>query len=83
MVKSPPENATLRPSMRTVPVTELAGFKPTTSSSSQSAVPAIAPISWNVPGSSRSATRSRTVSRPREWWKSTLSAPPISFANSV
>ena len=66
IVKSPPLNATLRPFTNTVPATELAGFSLATWSPSHVAVPAMAPISWNVPGSSSSATRSRTVNRPRE-----------------
>ena len=41
------------------------------------ALPAMAPISWNLPGSSMRSIRSRTVSRPPACWRATRSAPPM------
>ncbi len=47
------------------------------------ALPAVAPISWKLPGSSMRSIRSRTVSRPPLCCRSTRSAPPISFASAT
>ena len=84
-VKSSPAITTGRPSTMPRPNTQLAGVKPTMSrlSASYVALPAMAPISWKLSGSSMRSMRSRTVSRPPLCWRSTRSGPPSSFARAM
>src|SRR5215472_2059069 len=83
MVKSSPPITTLRPSIRPVPATKLAAMKLFSSPApSYSALPASAPISRNEPSSSRTAIRSRTVSRPASCCRRILSGPPMRWASS-
>src|SRR5579859_2305802 len=81
--KSSPLTTTLRPSIRPVPKTLLAGVN---SSSSPPGPylgkPASPPHSSKLPASRRASILSRTVSRPASFCRLTRSGPPIFRASS-
>ena len=82
-VKSSPPITTGRPSTRARPKTKFEGTRSARSLlPSYSARPAILPISWKLPGSAISATRSRMFSRPPSFWRRTRSGPPSSSARA-
>src|SRR5271168_2149495 len=82
-VKSSPTTTTVRPSTLPRPNTQLAGVNCVSSPcSSYSPMPAMAPTSWKLLGSTSLSMRSRTVSRPWSRCRLTFSTPPISRANA-
>src|SRR5579859_88467 len=81
--KSSPLTTTLRPSMRPVPKTLLAGVNSSSSPPGPYlAKPASAPHSSKEPSSRRASIRSRTVSLPASFCRLTRSGPPMRRASS-